>query len=59
MEEVNAILDAAEANFEAGLGIPGEDVFRELEEEFAREDAEEDTHTSASSAKEELLREAV
>lgn len=59
MEEVNAILDAAEANFEAGLGIPGEDVFRELEEEFAREDAEEDAHSSASAAKEELLREAV
>lgn len=48
MEEINSILDVAEANFEAGLGIPGEEVFRELEEEFAREDA-----------KEELLLEAV
>ena len=47
-EELNAKLDQAERNFATGLGIPGEDVFRELEEEFALEDA-----------KEELLLEAV
>ena len=38
MEEINAILDEAERNFEAGLGIPSEDVFRELEEEFEKEE---------------------
>ena len=38
MEEVNAMLDAAERNYEAGLGIPSEEVFRELEEEFAQEE---------------------
>ena len=36
LEEVNAILDAAEADFEAGLGIPHEEVMREWEEENAR-----------------------
>ena len=38
MEEINAMLDEAEQNFEAGLGIPSEDVFRELEEEFEKEE---------------------
>lgn len=38
MDEVNEMLDLAEWNFEAGLGIPDEDVFRELEEEFAKEE---------------------
>ena len=38
MEEINARLDEAERNFEAGLGIPSEDVFRELEEEFEKEE---------------------
>ena len=38
MEEINAMLDEAERNFEAGLGIPSEDVFRELEEEFEKEE---------------------
>ena len=37
MEEINAILDEAERDFEAGLGIDGDDVHRELEEEFASE----------------------
>lgn len=59
MEEINTILDVAEQNFEAGLDIPGEDVFRDLEEEFAREDAEEDTLLSAAGTKDELLRKAV
>lgn len=48
MEEINAILDEAERDFEAGLGIDGDDVHRELEEEFAREDAEEETRNAAS-----------
>lgn len=38
MEEINAMLDEAEENFNAGLGIPSEDVFRELEEEMAQEE---------------------
>ena len=42
MEELNARIDQAEAEIAAGLGIDDEDVWRELEEEFAREDAEED-----------------
>ena len=59
MEEINTILDVAEQNFEAGLDIPGEDVFRDLEEEVAREDAEEDALLSAAGTKDELLRKAV
>ena len=39
--ELNALLDEAEANIAAGNTIPGEEVWRELEEEFAKEDAEE------------------
>lgn len=35
MEEIDAMLDEAEAAFEAGLGIPSEVVFRQLEEDFA------------------------
>ena len=31
MEEVHSMLDAAERNYETGLGIPSENVFRELE----------------------------
>lgn len=38
MEEINEMLDKAEHNFEAGLGIPGEEVFRELEVEFEKEE---------------------
>ena len=41
-EEINAMLDEAERDFKAGLGVDGDEVHRELEEEFAREDAEED-----------------
>ena len=37
-EEINAMLDEAERDFAAGLGIPDEDVFRELEEEFEKEE---------------------
>lgn len=38
MEEVHSMLDAAERNYKTGLGIPSENVFRELEEEFAEEE---------------------
>ena len=31
-EEINAMLDQAEANFAAGLGIPDEDAWDELKE---------------------------
>ena len=59
IEEINTILNVAEQNYADGLGIPGEEVFRELEEEFSREDAEEDALLSAAPTKDELLREAV
>lgn len=32
-EEMNALLDQAERDFEAGLGIPDEDVWRDMDEE--------------------------
>ena len=47
MEELNAMLDQAEADIAAGKVIDDEDVWRELEEEFAREDAEEDARRTA------------
>lgn len=55
MEEVNAMLDEAEADFEAGIGIPDEEVWRELEEEFARMDAEEDARKKHAYLEEEML----
>ena len=42
-EEINTILDKAEADIAAGNVIDDEDVWRDLENEFARADAEEDT----------------
>lgn len=36
MEEINAMLDEAEANFAAGKGIPDEEAWDEWEEVFAR-----------------------
>ena len=36
LKEMNALLDEAEANFAAGLGIPHEEVMREWEEEIER-----------------------
>ncbi len=36
MEEVNAILDEAEANFAAGRTIPHEEVMRRWDEEIAQ-----------------------
>ena len=41
MEEINAMLDEAEANFAAGKGIPHEEVMREWDEEIARMEQEE------------------
>ena len=55
MEELNARIDQAEAEIAAGLGIDDEDVWRELEEEFAREDAEEDAWQLSSYVEEEHL----
>ena len=40
-EEINAMLDEAEAEIAAGIGISHEDMMREWEEEFAREEQEE------------------
>lgn len=37
MEEINAMLDEAEANFAAGLGIPDEEAWDEWEEVFSHE----------------------
>ncbi|MBO7084092.1 MAG: hypothetical protein J6W30_09625 [Bacteroidales bacterium] len=36
MEEINAMLDEAEANFAEGKGIPDEEAWDEWEEDFAR-----------------------
>lgn len=38
MEEINARIDQAERESAAGLGQDSEELFRELEEEFAREE---------------------
>ena len=38
--ELNAMLDEAEANFEAGLGIPDEEAWDDLEEELALQEEE-------------------
>ena len=35
MDEIDAMLDRAEAKFAAGLGIPDEEAWDELEEELA------------------------
>ena len=40
MEEINAMLDEAEANFAAGKGIPHEEVMRRSREKIARTEAE-------------------
>ncbi len=54
-EEINAMLDKAEANFATGNVIDDEDVWRELEEEFAKEDAETDARRTGSYVEEEQL----
>ena len=38
--ELNAMLDEAEANFEAGRGIPAEEAWDDLEEELALQEEE-------------------
>ena len=38
MEEVNAMLDRAEADFEAGRGIPDEEVWRRFDEKYGNVD---------------------
>ena len=40
VEELNARIDQAERESAAGLGQDSEEMFRELEEEFAREELE-------------------
>ena len=47
MDDINAMIEEAEANIAAGNVIDDEDVWRELEDEFAREDAEEDALRTA------------
>ncbi len=41
MDEINAMLDEAEADFAAGKGIPDEEVWREWNEELERWEQEE------------------
>ena len=55
MEELNARIDQAEAEIAAGKVVDDEDVWRELEEEFACEDAEEESRQLAAYHEEELL----
>ena len=55
MEELNTRIDKAEEEIAAGKVIDDEDVWRELEEEFAREDAEEDARQLSSYVEEEQL----
>lgn len=59
MEEINAMLDRAEADFEAGKGIPDEEVMREMDEEIARWEAEEEALKKAKAYVEEEVLEAV
>ncbi|MBQ7461590.1 MAG: hypothetical protein IJS63_04965 [Bacteroidaceae bacterium] len=59
MEEINAMLDEAEANFAAGRGIPSEEVWREIHEELEREEAEEAGRYTTSYYYEEPRRKAV
>ena len=41
MDDINDMLNEAEANFEAGAGIPHEEVMRELDDEIERWEQEE------------------
>ena len=41
MEEINTILDVAEAEIAEGIGTPHEEMMREWKEELAREEREE------------------
>ncbi|MBO4801453.1 MAG: hypothetical protein J5545_06245 [Bacteroidaceae bacterium] len=55
MKELNARIDQAEAEIAAGKVVDDEDVWRELEEEFVSEDAEEEARQLAAYHEEELL----
>ena len=59
MEEINAMLDEAEAEIAAGIGTPHEEVMREWDEEIARMEAEEEALKKAKAYVEEELLEAV
>lgn len=48
MEEVNALLDEAEAEIAAGLGTPHEEVMRRWYEEIALEEQKEDVSCKAT-----------
>ena len=47
MEEINAMLDEAEAEIVAGKGTPHEEVMREWDEEIARMEQEEQKYAKA------------
>lgn len=38
MQEIHSILDQAKRDFEAGLGIPDEEVWRKIDEEYTQEE---------------------
>ena len=59
MDEINAMLDEAEAEIAAGKGIPDEEVWHELDEELERMEAEEEALKKAKAYVEEELLEAV
>ena len=59
MDEINAMLDEAEAEIAAGIGTPHEEVMREMDEEIARWKAEEEAQKKAKAYVEEELLEAV
>lgn len=47
MDDINAIIDEAEAEIAAGLGTPHEEVMREMDEEIERWEQEELQQESA------------
>ena len=59
MDEINAMLDAAEAEIAAGKGTPDEEVWHELDEELARMEAEEEAQKRAVAYLEEEMLETV
>ena len=59
MEEINAMLDEAEAEIAAGKGTPDEEVWREWDEKIARMEAEEEALKRAKAYLEEEMLEAV
>ena len=59
MEEINAMLDEAEAEIAAGKGTPHEEVMREWDEEIARMEAEEEALKKAKTYIDEEMFEAL